>query len=90
MEPQMLKTEIEAALTRRPFLPLRIHLDDGATVDVPFAHVAVPFSKTLLVMLGVKSETSRSATGKLEVAYERIARIELRTARGRRHRRKAS
>ena len=68
----MLKSEVETVLAERPFLPLAIHLVDRTVVEVPFAHVAIPLARTLLVMLGVKSETSRSAEGKVEVAYERI------------------
>jgi hypothetical protein len=86
----MLRTEVEAALAQRPFVPLAIHLDDGTVVDVPFAHVAIPFSRTLLVMLGVKSETSRSASGKVEFAYERIDHISRRRSRGTHRRKKAS
>ena len=86
----MQKSEVEGALARRPFLPLVIRLDDGRTIDVPFAHVAIPFGKSLLVMLGVKTETSRSATGKVEVEYSRIDRIERRRTRGTQRRKKAS
>jgi hypothetical protein len=78
----MTKSQVQKALAKQPFAPLTIHLDDGTVVDVPFVHVAIPFGKTLLVMLGVKSETSRSATGKIEFAYERIERIEPRRSRG--------
>ena len=78
----MTKTQVQKALAKQPFSPLTIHLDDGTEVDVPFAHVAIPFGKTLLVMLGVKSETSRSAAGKIEFAYARIERIEPRKSRG--------
>ena len=86
----MLKADVEKVLAKRPFAPLRLHLDDGKTVDVPFSHVAIPFAQTLLVMEGVKSETSRVATGKIEFTYERISRIEPRRARGGRRRKKAS
>jgi len=84
------REEVEKALGRQPFTPLTIRLDDGTAVDVPFAHVALPFARTLLVMLGVTSETSRSATGKIEFAYDRVERIEPRKARGGSRRRKAS
>ena len=86
----MRKSDVEGVLARRPFLPLVIQLDDGSAIDVPFAHVAIPFGKTLLVMLGVKSESSHSATGKVEVEYARIDRIEPRAARGTPRRKKAS
>ena len=86
----MQKSDVEGALGRRPFLPLVIRLDDGRAIDVPFAHVAIPFAKTLLVMLGVKTETSHSATGKVEVEYARIDRIEPRRTRGTAGRKKAS
>jgi hypothetical protein len=86
----MLKRDIEEMLARRPFVPLTIHLDNGETVDVPFSHVAVPLGRTLLVMQGVKSEGSREATGKTEVAFDRVTRIEARKSRDSRRRKKAS
>jgi hypothetical protein len=86
----MLRSEVLSALAKRPFLPLVIRLDDGTIVDVPFAHVAIPFGKYLLVMQGVKSETSHTATGKVDIAYERIDRIEPRRSRGGQRRKKAS
>ena len=86
----MRRSEVEAVLDERPFLPLAIHLDDGTVVDVPFAHVAIPFSRTLLVMLGVKSETSQSASGKVEFGYDRIDHIARRRVRGGQRRKKAS
>ena len=84
----MFKAKVERELDRRPFAPLVIRLNDGTTVDVPFAHVAIPFARTLLVMLGVKTATSRTATGKVEFGYDRIDRIEPRRVRGRRPPRK--
>ena len=86
----MLRSEVEAVLAERPFLPLTIHLIDGKVVEVPFAHVAIPFSRTLLVLLGVKSETSRSASGKVEFGYERIDYIGRPRVPGGRRRKKAS
>jgi hypothetical protein len=86
----MLRREIEEVLGRRPFVPLTIRLDDGRTVDVPFSHVAVPLSRTLLVMQGVKSEGSRVATGRAEFAYERVAGIETRKSRRKQRSKKAS
>jgi hypothetical protein len=86
----MTRAEVEKTLEQRPFSPLKIRLDDGSTVDVPFAHVAIPMSRTLIVMQGVKSETSHSAIGKVEFAYNRIIGIEPRKSRNGQRRRKAS
>jgi hypothetical protein len=86
----MLKSEVETMLAQRPFSPLAIHLVDGRVVDVPFAHVAIPFARTLLVLLGVKSETSRSAAGKVEFGYELIDFITRRRAQRGQRRKKAS
>ncbi len=86
----MLRSEVENVLAERPFVPLVIHLVDGTVVRVPFAHVAIPFAQTLLVLLGVTSETSRSATGKLEFGYERIDRICRPRLRGGQQRKQAS
>jgi len=85
----MTKVQVEKVLSKRPFAPLVIHLDDGRAIDIPFEHVAILLAQTLLVMLGVTSETSRRATGKVEFAYDRIERIEPRKSRGG-HRKKAS
>jgi hypothetical protein len=86
----MLRSEVEQVLAERPFVPLAIHLVDGTVVRIPFAHVAIPFARTLLVLLGVTSETSRSATGKVEFGYERIDRISRPRVRGGQPRKKAS
>src|SRR4051812_4362764 len=84
------KRDIEEVLSRRPFVPLTIHLDNGQTVGVPFSHVAVPLERTLIVFQGVKAEGSRLATGKTEFAFDRVTRIEPSKSRGGQRRRKAS
>ena len=86
----MLRSEVEETLAERLFLPLAIHLVDGTVVNVPFAHVAIPFARTLLVLLGVRSETSRRATGKIEFGYERIDHIARRRTRAGQRGKKAS
>ena len=86
----MLKQEVEEILSRRPFVPLIIYLDNGEVVEVPFSHVALPLSMTLLVLQGVKAEGSRVATGKVEFAFDRVARIESQKPRGSQRPKKAS
>jgi hypothetical protein len=41
--------EIEDELEREPYIPLRLHLDDGKTVDLPRPGVAWTMRHSLLV-----------------------------------------
>ena len=86
----MRKSDVENVLSRRPFVPLTIYLDDGSIVDVPFSHVSMPFPRTLIVMQGVIAEGSRTATGTKEFSYDRIVRIEPHHSRNGQRRKKAS
>ena len=46
----MTSKDIEAELERDPFIPIRIHLVSGKTIDVPAANVAFPMQNALLVL----------------------------------------
>ncbi|HZL37512.1 MAG TPA: hypothetical protein VFC78_19495 [Tepidisphaeraceae bacterium] len=86
----MLKEEIKAAVWREPFVPLRLHLSNGKTFDVPFRDVARVLSYGLLVFIGMKEGTHQSK-GYDRFSFDQIVRIEQRPANGRgRRRRKAS
>jgi hypothetical protein len=84
------KDSVVKELDREPYVPLRLRLSDGRLVDVPFRHVAVPLKQHLLVFKGVKTKTSRQATGYDVLGYQLIERVEPRRASGGRGRRKAS
>ena len=77
-------------LTREPFVPLRLHLTNGRTFDVPFRQVAHMVHRGVLVLIGLK-EGTHSAQGYDRFAYEQIEKIEpLPTKPSRGRRRKAS
>jgi hypothetical protein len=72
----MSREKIEAAVSREPFVPFRIHLTGRRRFDVPFKHVIVFRKSALILFKGVKKEGSRVATGYEELPYEQIERIE--------------
>ena len=84
----MLKEQVRAELGREPFVPLRLHLRNGATFDILFRDVARILSFGLLVFIGLKPGT-RQAQSYDRFAFDDIVRIEQRPARSGR-RRKAS
>ena len=85
----MLKDEIKAELQRDPFVPLRLHLLDGRTFDVPFREVAHVLSFGVLVFIGLK-EGTRQAKGYDRFPFDHVERIERRPTRGGQRRKKAS
>jgi hypothetical protein len=85
----MLRDQIEAELAREPFVPLRLHLRDGKTFDIPFRDVARVLPFGLLVFVGLKRGT-RQAAGYDRFAFDNIIRIEQRRTRNGQRRRKAS
>ena len=86
----MLKEEVRAELTREPFVPLRLHLKNGAKFDVPFRDVAHMLGYGVLVFIGLK-EGTHQAKSYDRFTFESIDRIEHLPQRGtRRGRKKAS
>ena len=77
----MQKDDIRAELNREPFVPLRLHLRNGKTFDIPFRDVAHIVFSGLLVLIGLK-EGTRSAKGYDRFAFDDIHRIERRPTRG--------
>ena len=84
----MVKQEVQEALRREPFVPLRLHLKDGRTFELPFRDVAHLLGYGVLVFIGLK-EGTHQAKGYDRFAFEDIAQIEERPKRGQR-RKKAS
>lgn len=82
--------QVEAELTRTPFVPFRFHLTDGRTFDVAHRDVAHLLSYGVLVFIGLR-EGTRRAEGYDRFPYDAISRIEPNPPRrGRSQRRKAS
>ena len=73
---QMIREQIEAAVSREPFVPFRIYLTGRRRLVVPFRHVIVFRKSSLMLFKGVKKEGSHVATGYEELQYDQIERIE--------------
>jgi hypothetical protein len=86
----MRKEDVRAALKRDPFEPVRLHLTDGRTYDVPFREVAHMLGYGVLVLIGLKQGT-RVAEGYDRFAFDDIEKIEpLSAGGGKGRKRKAS
>jgi hypothetical protein len=71
----MTSRNIEAELERDPFIPIRIHLVSGETVDVPGPNIAFPMQNALLVLQ--RREPGRVRLDGYDVlAFRNIERIE--------------
>src|SRR6266542_5104037 len=71
----MRRDEVEKILDRPAFVPLRLFMRDGRTIDLPFRHCAVALGQGLLTFKGVKGEHTRRADGYEVLAYDGIDRI---------------
>ncbi len=69
------KEAVRGELTRDPFIPFRIHLNDGRTFDIPDPKVAHIMAYGLLVMIGADVK-ARTAKGYDQFPFDRISRIE--------------
>jgi hypothetical protein len=85
----MSRDEIETAMQCDPFVPLRLHLVDGRSFDVPFRHVLIFHGPGLILFKGVRKEGSHVASGYVHLTFQQIDRIEPRRGHSQR-RRKAS
>jgi hypothetical protein len=86
----MTKEAVKMELAREPFVPLRLHLTNGKTFDVPFREVAHIVAYGVLVLIGLKKGTHQARSYD-RFSFEQIARIERRPAKGStRGRKKAS
>jgi hypothetical protein len=79
----MTSKDIETELERDPFVPLRLHLVSGKTIDIPFPGVAWLMQNGLLVFHGAKPERAK-VEGYDVIALRNIERIEQRPTRRRR------
>jgi len=73
--------EIEAELRRDPFVPLRLHLENGKTFDIPHPDAARVLQYGVLVFIGMKAGT-RQAQGYDRFSFDQILQIERRPSRG--------
>lgn len=71
----MTEDELEAELEKDPFVPFRLHLVSGKTVDVLAANAAHTLHDSLLVLKNPTIGKSR-ADGYDVLAYRNIERIE--------------
>jgi hypothetical protein len=85
----MEKEAVRRELTRDPFIPIRLHLTDGRTFDVPVPGVAHMMAYGLLVMIGADVK-ARTAEGYDQFPFDRISRIEPLPFKSSGRRRKAS
>ena len=71
----MSEAELTAELTRDPFVPFRIHLVSGKTIDVLGPNAAHTMANSLLVLRNPTLGSPR-AEGYEVIAYYNIERIE--------------
>jgi len=69
------ETELTEQLQTQPFIPFRIHLVSGKTVDVLAAHAAWNLNNSLLVFRNPAIDRSR-AEGYDVISYSNIERLE--------------
>jgi hypothetical protein len=81
----MTRDEVHGALTREPFVPLRLHLASGKTFDVTFREMARLVRGGLLVFIGMKRGTHQAKSYDV-FGFDRIERIQPRPAAGQRKR----
>jgi len=87
----MTKDQIQSELKKVPFVPLRLHLNNGKAFDIPFPEVAqVLGNDQLLVLIGLKQGTHQARSFDT-FTFANVARIGPRPTRGGgKRRRKAS
>ena len=71
----MTSRDLEAELERDPFVPLRVHLVSGKTVDVPGPGVAFLMQNALLVFQNRQPGTVR-VDGYDIISFRNIERVE--------------
>ena len=63
----MIPEDIQQELDRQPFVPLRLHLSRGKTIDIPYPGTAWVRRNTLLIVHPLSPHTS--AIGGYDVVY---------------------
>ena len=76
----MTSKDLEAELLKDPFVPLRLHLVSGKTIDIPRQGVAWMMQNAVLVFQNAQPGRTR-ATGYDVIAYRNIERLEQRPGR---------
>ncbi|HYE17184.1 MAG TPA: hypothetical protein VEA69_02005 [Tepidisphaeraceae bacterium] len=71
----MTSKDIEAELERDPFIPIRLHMVSGKTLDIPGPGVAFPMQNALLVLQRRQPGRVR-LDGYDVVSFRNIERIE--------------
>jgi hypothetical protein len=72
----MTSEDLQQELQRRPFVPLRLHLSSGQTIDIPYSGTAWVRQNTVLIVHPL--EPNSAAIGNYDViALRLIERIEL-------------
>jgi hypothetical protein len=71
----MTSKDLEAELERQPFIPLRVHLVSGKTIDIPGPGVGVLLRNALLVFQNPRPNRVR-ADGYDVISFRNIERLE--------------
>ncbi len=79
----MTSKDLESELERQPFVPLRLHLVSGKTVEVPAPGVGWLMQNAVLIFQDAKPGRAR-VSGYDVIALRNIERIEQRPSRRRR------
>ena len=78
----MTAKDIQGELERDPFIPLRVHLVSGKTIDISASNGAWLLQNALLVFQNMKPGKAR-VSGYDVIAFRNIERIEQRAGRNR-------
>jgi hypothetical protein len=73
----MTTKDIEGELEKQPFIPLRVHLVSGKTIDIPFSNAAWLLQNALLVFQHARPGKVR-IDGYDVIALRNIERVEQR------------
>lgn len=71
----MRKEDVEAELTREPFVPVRLHLTKGRKYDIAERRAAHMLGYGVLVLIGLKAGSVR-AKGYDRFGFDAVERIE--------------
>lgn len=71
----MTSEDVQQEIDREPYLPLRLHLASGKTIDLPYPNTAWIRQNTLLVVFPLERSTHRIGNYDV-VALRLIERIE--------------
>jgi hypothetical protein len=63
----MLREDVPQELDRQPFVPIRLRLSSGKTIDIPYSGTAWVRQNTLLIVHRIAPHTS--AIGNCDVIY---------------------